>query len=838
MSSGPNSGDPFTTQPRSGEAIPSGGGAAAQFTASAKILDDDQIILSVSDVAVDEGGDSDTNEMVFVVAANTVAGDAPTSTVFVDYSVLSGRGGVSRVDENGVRVVDWRNRVHSVGDAEPDIDYRISDERRFGRLTFAVNQATQEVRVDIIGDMVAEVDETLQLAISNPSGAKLAGDAESLVATGTIRNDDGDLPGLNFVIRADNDTIQEGEVAVWTVNAKFGNDFTGIRNYGSVGVWVTQSGTDCISDAANNSGGRFVTIPPATSGSNSSGRLTVPTEDYNPTMGNCGITARLLEPTPKLYELGSPNSASITVEDMAAPVLPVVSFVPAAVTVDENDGTVMLNVSITSAPAMDAEVTYTVSGDTADYTDDTGGTLNFPMGMSAAQTITLGIVEDRIVESAEMLTVTLATTSSDLTVSESAGDAVVTITDNDREVTATDGGGGGTPVVAMYNLPESITVTTLESYDPATTTGRPGTYTMPTAPPTAPQTVFTGVFDIDLSSTPTAAFELCFPQPTGMGVPVIYYGGADGSSWTERTSYTSGANVCTETSTASFWAVGSADVPVISVNIPTVFEGQNLVFNVSLDENATAPVSVDYAIRDGLDDGMTNFPTTSADYNTNEDSLTGTLSFNVGERMKTVTIGTVDDSIVENTENLQLVLSNPTPAGSVMIPSEPTQGFIVDNDGPVVSVNDVTVDEGDGTLTFTVTLNPASSSLTVMTNYVVEPGTAVVGDYMLLGHGGLNSGVLTFVPNETRKTLTFSIIDDTNDESDEQFTIRLSNLLPSSGVIFTGGATELVATVTITDDDEAPSAVTTSCIHNRPRRCGYGGFGSHLHSYFGPRADI
>ena len=784
-------------------AIPSGGGAAAQFTASAKILDDDQSVLSVSDVVVDEG-DSGTTPMVFTVTLKP----ASASVVFVDYSVLSGRGGMSR-EENGVRVVDWQNRVHSVGDAEPDTDYRISDADRFGRLTFRGMDAItlpdntmisrKTVTVGIIGDEDPEVDETLQFAISSPSGAKLEGDAESLVATGTIRNDDTPA-GLNFVIRADSASVQEGSDAVWTVNAKFGGDYVGILNYGRVGARFTQSGPACSPDAAvveidpasvtvdesegtvmlntsisSDDIGISVTIPPG-NGGNSSAQFRVRTGDYDPTMGTCEITAQLLEPTPRYYELGALSSATISVTD--------------------NPGT--------SVPSV---VTYAISGDAgaADYADTTSpsGTLNFTLGNPAPQPITLAIVEDKVDEIAETLTVTLA--SADLTVSESAGDAVVTIRDNDRVVTATDGGSGETPGVVMNNLSESITVTTLESYDPATTAGRPGTYTMPTAPPTAPQTVFTGVFDIDLSSTPTAAFELCFPQPTGMGVPVIYYGGADGSSWTERMSYTSGANVCTETSTASFWAVGSADVPVISVNIPTVFEGQNLVFNVSLDENATAPVSVDYAIRDGLDDGMTNFPTTSADYNTNEDSLTGTLSFNVGESMKTVTIGTVDDSIVENTENLQLVLSNPVPAGSVMIPSEPTQGFIVDNDGPVVSIADVTVDEGDGTLTFPVMLNPASSTLTVTTTYTIEPGTAVVGDYTL--PGGLASGVLTFVPNQTRASLLIPIFNDTPDEFDEQFTIRLSNLLPSSGVIFTGGATELVATVTITDDDTPVVAI-------------------------------
>src|SRR5258705_337279 len=56
-------------------------------------------------------------------------------------------------------------------------------------------------------------------------------------------------------------------------------------------------------------------------------------------------------------------------------------------------------------------------------------------------------------------------------------------------------------------------------------------------------------------------------------------------------------------------------------------------------------------------------------------------------------------------------------------------GTIVDNDAPPsVSIDDVTVNEADGTATFTVTLSRASG-LPIAVDYSMLNGTAGAGDY-------------------------------------------------------------------------------------------------------------
>ena len=99
------------------------------------------------------------------------------------------------------------------------------------------------------------------------------------------------------------------------------------------------------------------------------------------------------------------------------------------------------------------------------------------------------------------------------------------------------------------------------------------------------------------------------------------------------------------------------------------------------------------------------------------------------------------------------------------------------------------VDEDAGTVTLTVTRSGGSEG-TVTVDYVSANGSATAGeDYTAV------SDTLTFADGVTSQTITVPITDDTLDESDEDFTVTLSN--PG------GGATlgNTIATVTIVDDD-------------------------------------
>ncbi|PHS10434.1 MAG: hypothetical protein COA78_11410, partial [Blastopirellula sp.] len=90
--------------------------------------------------------------------------------------------------------------------------------------------------------------------------------------------------------------------------------------------------------------------------------------------------------------------------------------------------------------------------------------------------------------------------------------------------------------------------------------------------------------------------------------------------------------------------------------------------------------------------------------------------------------------------------------------------------GPALSLSDTSVDEDAGTASFTVTLDPVSAN-TVTVDYTTADTTAIAGsDYTL------TSGTLTFLAGESSKTITVPILDDSTNESDETFTVTLSNV--------------------------------------------------------------
>ena len=89
---------------------------------------------------------------------------------------------------------------------------------------------------------------------------------------------------------------------------------------------------------------------------------------------------------------------------------------------------------------------------------------------------------------------------------------------------------------------------------------------------------------------------------------------------------------------------------------------------------------------------------------------------------------------------------------------------------PTVSIAGGSGTEGDdGSIAFTVTLDEAASG-TVTVDYATADGSAEAGDDYTAA-----SGTLRFAAGETSKTISVAIDDDIDNESDETFTVTLSN---------------------------------------------------------------
>jgi Calx-beta domain len=217
--------------------------------------------------------------------------------------------------------------------------------------------------------------------------------------------------------------------------------------------------------------------------------------------------------------------------------------------------------------------------------------------------------------------------------------------------------------------------------------------------------------------------------------------------------------------------------PTISVDSPSVGEGGGtLTFTISIDAAAAVDTSVDYATSDGS-------ATDGQDYT----GQNGTATITAGSTSTTVDVPVLDDSIYEGDETVHLDLSNPVNGQG----SPNTTGTITDDDAlPTISVDDPAVNEGDGTATFTVSIDSAAGVDTSV-DYATSDGSATDGqDYT-----GQN-GTATILAGSTSTTVDVPLLDDTVHESDETFSLDLSN--PVNGQGSPSG------TATISDDDGAP----------------------------------
>ncbi len=248
-------------------------------------------------------------------------------------------------------------------------------------------------------------------------------------------------------------------------------------------------------------------------------------------------------------------------------------------------------------------------------------------------------------------------------------------------------------------------------------------------------------------------------------------------------------------------AVGTATIsdsplaPYFSISSPSVTEGDSgnaaLTFSVETDVPSSAIVSVAYA------DAGTGTATSGTDYT----ALTaGTVSMPPGQQSRDVEIRIVGDTVDEVDETIVVTLTNPGGGAAFAAGATSVSGTGTirdDDDGPSLSIGSATVAEGDSgtaSLTFAVTLSPASAKQVTVDYADAGTGSASSGtDYTAIG-----DGTLTFAAGDTRKTITVSVTGDEIDEANETVEVELSGA--ANATIGTAKGTG-----TITDDDGGPS---------------------------------
>jgi Ca2+-binding RTX toxin-like protein len=235
------------------------------------------------------------------------------------------------------------------------------------------------------------------------------------------------------------------------------------------------------------------------------------------------------------------------------------------------------------------------------------------------------------------------------------------------------------------------------------------------------------------------------------------------------------------------------DTATFSINNATVNEAAGTAtFTVSLDKALDTAVDIDVSYGGGTATGS------GTDY----DSATDTVSFAAGSTAsKTVTVAITDDNLVELTEtftaSLAVASGTPTGARSVIVTDTGT-GTITNDDFAVITIEDVTVNEGDGTLTFVLsTDSPIDIPIDIRVSYD-GAGSATGTSGGTGGDFDNDADIVTLAANATSVMATVAITDDAIAENDETFAASLSTAtnIGSRSIDLTD-----TATGTITDND-------------------------------------
>ena len=243
----------------------------------------------------------------------------------------------------------------------------------------------------------------------------------------------------------------------------------------------------------------------------------------------------------------------------------------------------------------------------------------------------------------------------------------------------------------------------------------------------------------------------------------------------------------------------------ITANDPTATEAGTTTGQFTVDLGTTNTTGSAIVVNFNIATGGSN-ATNTTDYA----NIGTSVSIANGAQTGLITITPVDDSLTEGSETVILTLAAGTGYAVAGAPNNTATVTIADNDTAGVSIDDVSVNEGDGTATFTVTLNGAVFLGTIV-SYSTANNTALAGsDY------DAETGNVTFLGlNGETRTITIDISEDVLVEGTETFFVNLTNATGFAQLGKTQGIGTIldndsyIATITATDDVAAESPLNS-----------------------------
>ncbi|MCM2280926.1 MAG: hypothetical protein NDI61_03670, partial [Bdellovibrionaceae bacterium] len=739
--------------------IPAGGSSATVSVAStADSLDeaDETFSASIS---------SPVNASIATGAATgTITDDdaAPTLSI-ADLSVSEGTGAgstnavltiTSSASSGQAITIDY---VTSDGTASQPGDYTSAT----GTATIAVGATATTLTVPISRDALDEADEAFTVTLS--AGANYTSAGSDLSAMVTITDDDL-APSLSLA----DTSVTEGAGSVFTVSLSAASGKDVVFGYATATVTaVSPADYTAISGTATIAAGA------------TEATFMVTTSDD------------ALDEVDETYQMNIVNPVNATVADGTGvgtiqdnDTAPTISVADVSVTEGSGAGTseAILTITASVASGLGITVDYATANGTAsqpgDYTS-TSGTATIAAG-STTTTLTVAIARDTADEQDEALTVALSN-GANYTVAGSDLNAAVTITDDDTaptlsiaDVSVTEGSGAGTTeavltVTASAASGQEITV----NYATADgTASQPGDYTLTSGTATIAEGSTTATLTVPISRDAVDESDETFTLTLSAGA-----------------NYTvAGSDLSATATIQDDDGAGTLSIADVSLAEGTGAGTTQAVLTVTLAAASGLETTIDYATSNGT-------ASQPGDYTL----AAGTVTIAAGNTTGTLTVPISRDALDEVDESFTVTLSGGT---NYVVGGSDLSAIVTitdDDAAPTLSIADLSLNEGSGAGTTDAVLTVTASAVSdqeITVNYATANGTATLAD----SDYSSAAGTATIAAGSTTATLTVSVQKDAKLEGDETFAVNLS-----AGANYTAAGSDLGATVTITNDDAAPT---------------------------------
>ena len=624
------------------------------------------------------------------------------------------------------------------------VDYALAG----GTLIFGPAEPSRTFTVPVVNDTLVEPSETVRLELVDPSPGLTLGPQRT--ATLTIHDD---APTFRFA--AATYSVTEGTAARLTVERA-----NGLGSAVSVGYQVVGTGTATGAGVDHSLANGTVTFAKGVTRQT----ITIPTTPDTTSEPSETIVVRLVSPS--AGSIVAPDTTTVTIGDNDPAGR--IEFSAAAYRVMENAGPAVVRVTRTGSN-LGGGVTVQLttshgSARAADY-----ASASQMLTFAARETfkdVPVTIVDDRLLEDDETVTLTLSNPTAGATLG-AIQTAVLTIHDDEQALEFS------APGYTVHEASRTVSITVRRIGPPV------GTVTVDYA-------------SVAASATPAADY-------THVAGTLTFGPGVTSRSFTvpilANTQFESaeaiGLRLANPTGGALLGLLRAAAITVVDDDPPgtigfgaptyAVAEGGVATITVVRTLGTASAVTVDYATVAG------GTATAGVDYTT----TSGTLAFDVGERLKTFPVSLPKDALDEPGKIVRLALSNPT-GGASLGPQRTADLTIADDDlaGPITfSAPRYTVGEAAGRALIRIARGGGAAGVTVDLTVVGESATATA-DYQNV------SQTLVFAAGERAKTIEVPIVSDAVREGNETLRLTLSN--PTGGATL---GTPREAVLAITDDE-------------------------------------